>query len=63
MQAARILTEGGTAGVQTQVSSKGFASLNLERAAALGLQLGEEVVAAFDDIIPASRSVAGRAAT
>ncbi len=58
-QAARILETGSTAGVESQVATRTFASLDLGRASELGLAPSEEVLAYFDEIItPAAPATA-----
>lgn len=53
-QAAHILATGSTAGIESVVSSRSFASFNLGRAAALGLEVGHDVLSYFDEILPAA---------
>jgi ABC-type uncharacterized transport system substrate-binding protein len=50
-QAAHILDTGSTAGLETQTSTRTFASLNLERAAALNLSPSDQVLAYFQEVI------------
>ena len=58
LQAARILDTGSTAGVESQTSTRSWSSINLERAAQLKLNLSDEVLSHFDELIPLTASAA-----
>jgi hypothetical protein len=62
-QAAHVLRAGTLEGIETVTSSRSFASLDLERAAALGLTPGDGVLETFDEILPAAGLVPSAAAS
>lgn len=55
-QAAHVLDSGSTSGVESQTSTRTWASLNLERAAELNLNPSDEVLSYFQELIPATAS-------
>jgi ABC-type uncharacterized transport system substrate-binding protein len=60
-QAARVLRTGTTEGIETVTSSRSFASIDLERAAALGLAFSDGVLEYFDEIFPTTGPAASAA--
>jgi len=57
-QVAHILRGGTPADIESVTSSRSFASLDLARAAELGLKLDERVLPYFDEILPAVQTAA-----